>query len=83
MTQEHFLLGTLKCIQQGLFDDLHSIRVNASQVIRNVSKPLPKSKFYDVYMFLFCLSNGYYQNYNHVKSLSHKTLKGFYRQKFA
>lgn len=82
MTQEHFILGTLKCIQQGLFDDVQTMRYNASEVIKNVEKPPSKDKFYDVYMFLYCLSNGYYHKYNHIKNLSHKTLKDFYKKKF-
>ncbi|MDA3780331.1 MAG: hypothetical protein PF487_08980 [Bacteroidales bacterium] len=83
MTNEHFLLGTLKCIQQGLFDDVQDMRVNASQVINKVNKPPVKNKFYGVYMFLHSLSNGYYHKYNHIKSLSHRTLNDFYRYKYS
>lgn len=80
MTANHFMIGTLRCVQQGLYTNTNEMKQNALEVINNVEKPSSKDKIYPIYMFFYSLSNGYYNKYNHIKKLAHKTLKTYLKR---
>lgn len=83
MTTEHYLIGTIKCIQQGLYENVNQMISEANILINQIKyKALPpkvQEKLVNPYEFIEKLSKGHYKTFNGVKQQANRVLKEYYK----
>lgn len=82
MNTKNYLLGTIKCMQQGLYDDSEQMKEEAKILIDTIKyKALPfdeQQRLTKPFDFIQKLAKGHYNKYSIIKGQANRILKEFY-----